>query len=162
MTDSTGETAETPKKSGKSRLILGLLLAAAGAGGGYFATVSGAIPLSAQKGVKPEKTDAPPALADIAYVDLPPILVTLQSGGAMRHLKFHAQLEVESAQREAVEQVVPRILDVLNGYLRALEPGELTEPLALVRLRGQMLRRIAIVAGDGRVRDLLVAEFVLN
>ena len=56
----------------------------------------------------------------------------------------------------------PRILDVMNGYLRAVEVQELADPHALVRLRSQMLRRIQIVTGEGRVRDLLVTEFVLN
>ena len=56
----------------------------------------------------------------------------------------------------------PRILDVLNGYLRAVEVAELEDPSALVRLRAQMLRRIQVVAGEGRVNDLLISEFVLN
>ena len=32
----------------------------------------------------------------------------------------------------------------------------------LVRLRAQMLRRVQMVTGEGRVRDLLITEFVLN
>jgi flagellar FliL protein len=51
---------------------------------------------------------------------------------------------------------------VLNGYLRAVETSDLENPAALVRLKAQMLRRIQIVTGEGRVRDLLVSEFVLN
>jgi flagellar protein FliL len=57
---------------------------------------------------------------------------------------------------------MPRIVDVLNGYLRAVEVREFEDPAALVRLRAQMLRRVQIVTGEGRVRDLLVTEFVLN
>ena len=40
--------------------------------------------------------------------------------------------------------------------------AELEDPAALVRLRAQILRRLQIVTGEGRVRDLLVTEFVLN
>ena len=58
--------------------------------------------------------------------------------------------------------LMPRILDVLNGYLRAVEVSQLDDPTALIRLRAQMLRRVQIVTGEGRVRDLLVTEFVLN
>ena len=58
--------------------------------------------------------------------------------------------------------LLPRIVDVMNGYLRALDAAELENPAALVRLRAQMLRRIQIVTGEGRVRDLLITEFVLN
>ena len=58
--------------------------------------------------------------------------------------------------------LLPRILDVLNGYLRAIAVSEIESPAGLVRLRAQLLRRIQIVTGEGRVRDLLVTEFVLN
>jgi flagellar FliL protein len=34
--------------------------------------------------------------------------------------------------------------------------------MALTRLRGQMLRRVQIVVGKDRVRDLLIMDFVLN
>ena len=57
---------------------------------------------------------------------------------------------------------MPRVLDVLNTYLRAVEVRDLEEPAALARLRAQMLRRVQVVTGEGRVRDLLVTEFVLN
>ena len=51
---------------------------------------------------------------------------------------------------------------MLNGYLRAVEVADLEDRTALVRLRAQMLRRVQIVTGEGRVRDLLVTEFVIN
>lgn len=51
---------------------------------------------------------------------------------------------------------------MLNGYLRAIAVSEIEDPAGLVRLRAQLLRRIQIVTGEGRVRDLLVTEFVLN
>ena len=50
---------------------------------------------------------------------------------------------------------MPRVLDVLNTYLRAVEVRDLEEPASLARLRAQMLRRIQVVTGEGRVRDLL-------
>lgn len=51
---------------------------------------------------------------------------------------------------------------MLNGYLRAVETSELEQRAALVRMRAQMLRRVQVVTGEGRVRDLLIMEFVLN
>jgi flagellar FliL protein len=57
---------------------------------------------------------------------------------------------------------MPRVLDVLNSYLRAVEVAELEDPAALVTLRAQMLRRIQLVTGPDRVRDVLITEFVLN
>ena len=61
-----------------------------------------------------------------------------------------------------VTLLMPRVLDVLNSYLRAVDPASFDDPGAMTRLRAQMLRRIQIVTGEGRVRDLLITEFVLN
>ncbi|MFL9503735.1 flagellar basal body-associated FliL family protein [Rhodopseudomonas palustris] len=40
--------------------------------------------------------------------------------------------------------------------------AEIEDPSAMARLRAQMLRRVQIVTGEGRVRDLLITEFVLD
>jgi flagellar FliL protein len=77
-------------------------------------------------------------------------------------LRFSAQLEVAEAYKAEVELLKPRVMDVLNGYLRAVEVTDLENPSALFKLRAQMLRRVQIVTGEGRVRDLLIIEFVLN
>ncbi len=165
MTDATTEEAEAPKKSGKMGLIVGVILALVGAGGGYSATTSGLLPF----GAKPEKAESldadkdkpAKALPDVEFVDLPPVILSVNAGES-RHLKFHAQLEVNSAYIIDVEKMQPRIMDVLNGYLRALEVADLEDSLALVRIRGHLLRRIEIVVREGRVCDVLVMEFVLN
>ncbi|WP_181893206.1 flagellar basal body-associated FliL family protein [Falsiruegeria mediterranea] len=168
MADATADELEPEKKGGKLPLIIGLVLGLVGAGAGFYATTSGLIPIGKTAEAQDEKTYAedtgeyPAALPDIEYVDLTPIMITLSGGATIHQLRFHAQLEVESKYHSDVEKIRPRILDVLNGYLRALELSDLRDPLALTRLRGQMLRRIGIVAGKGRVRDLLVIEFVLN
>ncbi|AAV93526.1 flagellar basal body-associated FliL family protein [Ruegeria pomeroyi] len=168
MTDATADEVEPEKKSGKKGLIVGLVLALVGAGGGFYATVSGLIPLGAQPAEEHGESGGdhgavvPDALPNVAYVDLQPIMVSLLGEGGQRHLRFHAQLEVPEQYLADVEKIRPRIVDVLNGYLRAIEISDLSDPLALTRLRGHMQRRINIVAGEGRVKDVLVMEFVLN
>ncbi len=163
MTDATVETEDAPKKASKMPLILGIVLALAGGGGGFFAVYSGMI-----LGQEPEiATDSPEAqphqdLPDVAYVEMDPFVVSLTSDGAAQYLRFRAQLEVPSDQKEEVERVMPRVVDVLNGYLRALNTSDIKSSDALVQLRAHMLRRVQIVTGSERVRDLLVMEFVLN
>ncbi|MDP2085024.1 MAG: flagellar basal body-associated FliL family protein [Gemmobacter sp.] len=158
MADSTAPQEAAPAlKRSKLPLILGLILALSGGGGGFYATYSGMI-----LGHDDNAPAQPSALPDIAFVPLDPLVVSLGAGGRSRHLRFVAQLEVETAYRADVDKLKPRVLDLLNGYLRAVEPQEFDDPAALIRLRAQMLRRIQIVTGEGRVRDLLVTEFVLN
>jgi flagellar FliL protein len=148
-----------PKKRSKLPLIMGLVLFLVLGGGGFYAVYSGMI-LGHSSGKA--HVEGASDLPDIAFVPLEPVTITLGPVSANSHLRFAAQLEVNSAYQADVVLLSPRILDVINGYLRAVEVEELGDPNALVRLRSQMLRRIQIVTGEGRVRDLLVTEFVLN
>lgn len=151
----------TPKRS-KMPLLVGLALAAIAGAGGFYVTFSGMI------GGMPEQTEittkdsTPAALPKISFVELQPLVVSLNDQGRMSHLRFRGHLEVRSGQESAVERLMPRVMDVLNTYLRALEFEEIERTSALIKLRAQMLRRIQLVVGEGRVRDLLVTEFVLN
>lgn len=150
-----------PARKSKLPLILGLVLMPLLGGAGFYAVYSG---LVFGHGAAHEEEEAPTleALPDIAFVPLEPLVVPLGSDPSRRYLHFTAQLEVAKAHEPDVTLLLPRIIDVLNGYLRAVEVADLEDPTALVRLRAQMLRRIQLVAGEGRVRDLLVTGFVIN
>lgn len=156
------ETAEqTGKpKSSKLPLILGLLVSVIGGGAGFYLVYSGIITGGGPKTETPAvKVDD---LPEIGFVALDPLVISLGPTSNNRHLRFTAQLEVEKAHVADLETLRPRVVDVLNSYLRALEIADLEDPGALTRIRAQMLRRIQIVAGEGRVRDVLIMEFVLN
>ena len=152
-----------PKKTSKKPLLLALVVAVAGGAGGFYATYSGMIggsgTATAEAGSHGGTTGAASA---VAFVPVTPVVITLGEASSSRHLRMTAQLEVGPAYSGEVTHLMPRILDVLNGYLRAIEVAELENPAALVRIRAQLLRRIQIVTGEGRVRDLLITEFVLN
>ncbi len=165
MTDATVDEAEASVKSGKKGVVLWVILAIAGAAGGYFVTSSGLLPIgeknAPQAAADAMENKAVKALPEVAFVDLPAVIVSVYAGDS-RHLKFHALLEVNAEYVADVEKMQPRIMDVMNSYLRAVELSDLEDSLALMRIRGHLLRRIGIVVGEGRVRDVLVSEFVLN
>lgn len=148
------------KRSGRP-LLIGLGLALALGGGGFYAGYSGLLPLGAGPAAEAPAAAGDP-IPEVAFVPLPPLVVSLPPGSSARHLRFAAELEVPLGREEEVAKLLPRVLDVLNGYLRAVDAREFDRPAALIRLRAQMLRRVQLVAGEGRVRDLLVTEFVLN
>ncbi len=159
MADAEEPQDVAPKKSQKP-LITGLVLALLLGGGGFYATWSGLIRAPASEHAA-EGAEVGP-LPDIAFVPVDPLTITLGAAADNRYLRFASQLEVSGAHVADVTRLLPRIADVLNGYLRALDPAQFDDPAALVRIRAQILRRIQIVTGEGRVRDLLVTEFVLN
>lgn len=157
MSEAT-QSEDAPPRRSKMPLILGLVLALLLGGGGFFVTSTGLI-----GGKTGEVTEHPPAdLPEIAFLPIAPVTVSVPGSASDSHLRFTAQLEVAAAHAAEVEMLMPRIVDVLNGYLRAVEPASLQEAGALIRIRAQLLRRIQIVTGEGRVRDLLVTEFLLS
>ena len=145
---------EMPARRSRKPLLLGLLLAALGGGGAFYAVWSGMIGVPS--------AESPRSAPDIAFVPVEPLVISLPPGARAQFLRLTAQLEVDSAHRKAVTDLMPRIQDIMNSYLRAVETTDLESPAALVRLRAQLLRRVQIVTGDGMVRDLLITEFVLN
>jgi flagellar FliL protein len=159
----TVEEEGPPKKASKLPMIIGLVLALAGGGGGFYAVQSGLI-LGADHGEEEMMSEEPdvPELEAAAFVALDPFVISLSNNSRRQYLRFRATLEVPPAYEADVEAVLPRVADVLNGYLRAVEVAEMEDPAALSRLRAQMLRRVQIVVGEGRVRDLLILEFVLD
>ena len=117
-------------------------------------------PLTRRVGSRPEIVSG--YTTDCWSISVDPMIVSLSPASQGRHLRFRAQLEVPSQYASDVESILPRVVDVLNGYLRALETGDIESAAALTRLRAQMLRRVQVVTGPGRVSDLLIMEFVLN
>lgn len=162
MNTTADSAGESPKKSKKAPLFIGLLLALVGGGGGFMAVQSGI--LSADKAFGSDRGSAAPTAQplDVAFVALDPLVISLPATQGRQHLRFAAQLEVPLAHVAEVEAIKPRIVDILNGYLRAVDLAELENPAALLKLRSHMLRRVQIVTGDGRVNDLLIMEFVLS
>ena len=195
MTDATADMDDTPegegaakKKGGLVGILLIAVLALAAAGGTFYAVSSGL--LDGLLGREPAEapTDAedasPAADGSEAAVDhspldlprepstgsfhaLPPISVSLGTGGAGRQLRMQAVLEIDPDLAERVGEAEPRIQDTLLSYLRAVEPSVLEDPLALLRVRAHMLRRARMAAtdaglADGTVVNLLVTDFVLN
>jgi len=162
MTDAAAEAPTEAKKSSRMPLIVGIVAALAGGGGGFYASFSGMILAPEEPEDKLEIVDQPSAIPDIVFVEVEPMTISISPAAQGRQLRFRAQLEVPTPYASDVEKLLPRVVDVMNGYLRAVELSDIESAAALTRLRAQLLRRVQIVAGPGRVNDLLIMEFVLN
>ena len=160
--EETAPEGDPPKKS-KMPMIIGLVLALVGGGAGFYATWSGMILDGgdhAEAEVEDEEVKDP--FGDIAFVEVEPMIISVKAQPNQRLLRFRAQLEVPKSHAEDVTKLLPRVVDVLNSYLRALEVADLEDSAALTRLRAQMLRRVQVVTGKDRVNDFLIMEFVLT
>ncbi|MHA1128776.1 MAG: flagellar basal body-associated FliL family protein [Alphaproteobacteria bacterium] len=177
MTDAAmPQNEETPKK-GKKGLIFGVLGAVILGGAAFFVTYTGIFPSAGgDSEIAADSHGAPvddghgasdegehgDAESKVTFIALDPVVISLGKFASSRYLHFQAYLEVPSAAAEEVEHLSPRVLDVLNTYLRAISESELEDPTSMNRLRAQMLRRVQVVVGEKNVRDLLITEFILN
>ncbi len=176
MSEEKVEADDKPAKKGKSKLLLaaGVLALLAG-GGGFYAVYSGLVELpfvGGEEGVNvagagyggegEEQAGASYLFEPGAYVNLEPMIIALGAQSRSRHLKLTLTVEVGPGREIEIEAVRPRVVDMLNGFLRAVDEREFEQPRSMERLRAQMLRRVRLVTPVGAVRDLLIQEFVLN
>lgn len=153
-------TAEGPKQKttgGKRKLVLivAVVLAAAGAGGWF----SGLIPKLL--GGRSEVAAAEPAPV---FLDLPEIVANLNAGGRRAaYIKLKAKLELARKEDASVVQnAMPRVLDLFQGYLREMRPEELRGTAGTYRLREELVARTNIAAAPARVRDVLFIELLVQ
>lgn len=100
--------------------------------------------------------------SESAFIELDPFKVSIGDASTDRHLLFAAQLDVPRDKMRQVIHLKPRITDVLNTYLRALDLDDVRHPAALTKLRGQILRRVQLIVGDDNINDLLIMNFLIK
>ncbi len=174
MTDAPDPADEDspPKKKSKA-LLFGLIGAVALGGGTFYGVYSGMIPLpfggdekvaAADEGDEKDEEDhySNPATTATAFVPLEAMVISLGPEAKSKHLQVKVSIEVEPGTELDVQTITPRINDVLNTYLRAIDGSDLENPRSMTRMRAQMLRRVRLVAPQGAVRDVLIQQFVLN
>lgn len=157
MAELTSDNTQTRRKLSGRTIVLGLLLALV-SGVGAFSLTSGVLNPLAAVGEKTSEMIS----TDLAFVPIQPMTVALGKPSERRFLRFRAELEVKKPYRSDIETLMPRVVDVLNTYLQTLEMKDVEEPSSLLVLRSQMRRRIDLIVGENRVRDLLIMEFVVN
>jgi len=167
VTEDIGDGIEAEAKpreggmSGKTLvlfIILPIVLVLGGAGGAYFAGL-----LDPLLGAKQEEEEVLAAGQTVFY-DLPEMLVNLSSGGRKSsYLKISLSLELEDpAAMVRVDQVLPRIVDNFQVYLRELRIEDLNGSAGLQRLREELLLRVNTAVQPVVVRDVLFKEMLIQ
>jgi flagellar protein FliL len=141
-----------------------LLLIGAGAGL-YFSGVLDR--LFAPKADKHEEAAAPgsPKTVQAAvFMDLPEMLVNLQTGGRKQaFLKLRVALELEAVtDTPRIEQVMPRIVDNFQVYLRELRIEDLQGAAGMHLLREELLSRVNAAVKPVKVNDVLFKEMLVQ
>ena len=110
------------------------------------------------------KTEAAAALAPPVYLDLPEIIANL-NGNAQRpsYVKLNVRLELARAQdAERIRQVMPRIQDMFQTYLREMRPEELRGSAGSYRLREELLGRANIAVAPAHINAVLFIQMLIQ
>jgi len=162
--NSQPEGDQTPAKRSKLPLLIALVLFLAASAGGFFATFSGVLSVASLIGGKMSENDAMQvaAISTPTYVSLGEIIVPLGPDAKAEFLLMTSEIEVAPEDVSTFEALLPRIQDLFNTYLRAVEARDLEQPNATMRLRDQLLRRLRVIAEPASPRDLLFTSFILR
>jgi flagellar protein FliL len=83
--------------------------------------------------------------------------------GTPRYLRLTVQLELKSAEDvEAVEAVIPRVIDQFQTYLRELRVRDLRGSAGIYRLQMELLWRVNQAAAPVEVKDVLFQEILIQ
>lgn len=179
--EADGEEAAKPKKKGlagkKLVLILAPIILLAGGGAGAF--FSGALDgLLGKKdeahmaegegehgeGEHGEEKDHAEEVGQAVFFDLPEMLVNLNSDARNQaFLKISVSLELrDKADVKTMENVLPRVIDNFQVYLRELRIEDLSGSAGIQRLREELLIRVNSAVRPGTVKDVLFKEMLVQ
>jgi flagellar FliL protein len=161
-----GEDLEAPKKrfSGKFLTLfvfLPLLLLGGGGAGLYFSGLVDSLVASVEEmaGLTEEE-----AAGVAVFYDLPELLVNLNGGGKKgAFLRLKVALELDDPEAiTSLEQVLPRVIDNFQVYLRELRVEDLRGSAGLFRLKEELLVRVNAAVKPLHVKDVLFKEMIIQ
>jgi flagellar FliL protein len=140
-----------------------VVLLAGGGAGTYFLVVKPHNDAKAKlaKLAAPEVPLTPP---QVAFSDVPDILVNIQSNdGTPAYLKLSLSLEMDNdLAKTGMQALMPRMVDQFQAYLRELRLDDLKGSEGVVRLKEELLRRADVAAAPYKVRDVLLKQMIIQ
>jgi flagellar FliL protein len=157
--DEGGEAAAAGRaKVGKRKLIAIIaavvVLLAGGGAGAYLSGVFGG----------GEAAAAANAAKQPVFYALPEMIVTLNTGerkSTFMKLKLNLELG-DGAQAARIDPLLPRVTDTCYVFLRDLRLDDLQGSAGTARLHTELLRRITLALAPIPIKDVLIAEMLIN
>ena len=98
------------------------------------------------------------------YYDLPDITVNLNSPTPRPHfINLKLTLELDSKKSvKVIEAQLPRVIDSFNIYLREIRKEDLQSSAGTYRLENELVHRLDKIFGEGKVKDILFREMIIQ
>ena len=154
------------KKGGKKKLIIIVLgaLIALGAGGWFSGIIPGLLHGKEHEAAASAEAHEAGAANAPVFIDVPEMIANLNSGGRRAaYIKLKAKLELgRKEDLVTVQNAMPRVVDLFQGYLREMRPEELRGTAGTYRLREELVSRTNIAAAPAKVIDVLIVELLVQ
>lgn len=160
MTDISSDENAIPKKGSKKKLLIFVVLSLLGLAGGFYLGWAGIVGGKEQQ--PHENVESGEVITAYSYISMDPIIISLPPTATSKHLRFRAELEVLPEFKSEIEGKMPRVIDIINGYLRAIEVDDFENRAVLYQLKRNILHRVSLVVGPKKVNSVLILEFILT
>jgi flagellar FliL protein len=141
-----------------------LLLIGAGVGVTVMLGVFSEPPPAAEAAPGTSQPTAPEKTLQTTFFEVPALIVNLNTDiRKSTFLKIKISLEIaNSADIDIINQMLPRIVDNFQVYLRELRIQDLQGSAGMYRLREELLKRVNIAVRPARVKDVLFKEMLVQ
>ena len=147
-------------------IIFPLLLVVGGAAAYFMGLIGGGTATQEVAAIEEDLSVEGDGAADpnAVFLKIPEMIVNLSSSdGQPRYLRLSVQLELKTeAEKESVQQVMPRVIDQFQTYLRELRVRDLRGSAGIYRLQMELLSRVNASAYPVEVQDVLFQEILIQ
>ena len=169
MAEEAEESVEEETGDKRKKIILFvvlpvLLLIGVGIGASVMLGLFSAKPPPSDKEDQLNVEEVAAPLIQTTFFEIPDIIVNLNtSGRKSAFLKIKISLEIaDPADIDVINQMLPRIVDNFQVYLRELRIDDLQGSAGMYRLHEELLRRVNIAVRPAKVKDVLFKEMLVQ
>lgn len=159
--DTAEQDGAAPKPAGRARrmvLLAGAVALPVLAGGGLW--LSGLLP---QWLGMTHEAPADAVASGPVLVAVPDIVTNLNTQGRRPvFLKLRSKVEVAKSDEAAIQEQMPRIVDLFQTLLRELRPEELRGSAGTQLLKEELIARANIAVAPVRISDVLFTEMLVQ
>ena len=101
----------------------------------------------------------------VMFVPLDEMTINLRSGleSNATWLRVKVTLEVRGKENyDAVSQLSPKVMDILQTYLKELRRGDLDGSFGIYKMKDEILTRLNTVLYPARIEDVLFQEIIMQ
>ncbi len=109
---------------------------------------------------QPQIEDGPDG---VKYFKMPDVIANIQSpDGHASYLKLKLTFECDDDTADLLKESMPRVNDVLQGFMGELRPDDISSSAGDMQLRQEILRRINLVLAPHKITAVLIEQKLIT